>query len=98
MGYVAAAMAIVGAVMGQIQANKQAAQQRNALRSQQQEAQTNRELQQQDMRRQNSKDADISAILQANQNAALSSGSTMLTPTGGAAPSPGSLGSGNKLG
>lgn len=101
MGVVEGIMAIgalVGAGMSAYSSNKQARAQRAATKQSERNQQKIAEQARADERRQNQNKADISGILDANSDAALSGGSTLLTGAGGVSNDRLNLGAGNKLG
>ena len=90
--------AIVGAAASIYSANKQEKAQERAMRQQEQQAKKANEQAKQAERKQQSNQADVSGILDQNQNALLSGGSTLLTGAGGVDQDKLNLGKGNKLG
>ncbi len=90
--------AVVGAAASIYSANKQAKAQERAMRQQEQQAKKANEQAKQAERKQQSNQADVSGILDQNQNALLSGGSTLLTGAGGVDQDKLNLGKGNKLG
>jgi hypothetical protein len=96
--WVGAAIAGAGAIASNVQANKQARQQRRAAEQAEQQARRADEQSRQAMRKQNAQQADVGSILAQNQNEMLSGGSTLLTGAQGVAQDKLNLGKGNTLG
>lgn len=90
--------ALVGAGASMYSSNKQAKAERAASKQAERQQQKIAEQARADERRQNQNSADISGILDANVNSALSGGSTLLTGAGGISNDRLNLGAGNKLG
>lgn len=90
--------AVVGAAASIYSAEKSAKAQERAMRQQEQQAKKANEQAKQAERKQQSNQADVSGILDQNQNALLSGGSTLLTGAGGVDQDKLNLGKGNKLG
>ena len=91
-----AAAAAASAASSTYQGNKQARAQESATRQAEQQAKANAEASAQAQRKQEMNQADVSGILQQNQNASMSGGSTLLTGAGGVSNLP--LGGGGTLG
>ncbi len=90
--------AVVGAAASIYSAEKSAKAQERAMRQQEQQAKKADEQAKQAERKQQSNQADVSGILDQNQNSLLSGGSTLLTGAGGVDQDKLNLGKGNKLG
>lgn len=95
---VVAAAAVVGAAASIHNANKQASAQAKATRQAERQAEQQAEVQRQNIRRQNTNNADISSILSQNANSAGMGNSTLLTGAGGVNKNDLTLGGGGTLG
>ena len=96
--WAAAAIAAASAVSSNVQANKQASAQAKATRQAERQAEKQAETERQNIRRQNTNNADISSILSQNANSAGMGNSTLLTGAGGVNKNDLSLGGGGTLG
>lgn len=96
--YVAAAAAVAATAASTYSANKQAKAQEKATKRAEKEAEDTATQARMDMRRQNAREADVSGILDANQNAGLSGGSTLLSGASGVGKGDVTLGSAGTLG
>lgn len=97
-GAIMASAVVAGAVASVYSANKQAAAQDRATKRAEKEAEDTATQARMDMRKQNAKEADVSGILDANQNAGLSGGSTLLSGASGVGKGDMTLGSAGTLG
>lgn len=91
-------MAAIGAVASIHSANKQASAQAKATRQAERQAEQQAETERQNIRRQNTNNADISSILSQNANNAGMGNSTLLTGAGGVNKNDLTLGGGGTLG
>lgn len=97
-GAIAATAIVAGTMASVYSANKQAAAQERATKRAEKEAEDTATQARMDMRRQNAREADVSGILDANQNAGLSGGSTLLSGASGVGKGDVTLGSAGTLG
>lgn len=96
--WVGVGVAAASATVSAIQQHEASRRQKNANRKAEQQARETKELSAQENRRANGNEADISSILERNQDAGLSGGSTLLTGAQGVDKSKMNLGGGSSLG
>lgn len=94
---VGGAIAAASAAASVYSSNKQAKAQAAASRKAEEQAKAQAAQQRQQQRRQEGQSADVGAILDQNDNAGLSGGSTLLTGAGGVKDNQMSLGGGGNL-
>lgn len=97
-GAIAATAIVAGTAASIYSANKQATAQERAAKRAEKEAEDTATQARMDMRRQNAREADVSGILDANKNAGLSGGSTLLSGASGVGKGDMTLGSAGTLG